>query len=322
MEVLLILTRSISDMSKESVVSGADTLSFFRTPSCGFTTVNYVFKERKIAAMTIQTNKDSSQSQYEGVSAPETMERKAMTGSVTTEASFGIPLFLFAAVCLIWLIEIRSIRLSMLNAAQNAAKSAAEETAVIPVLNTVKLKSDITDLIGEERVERSIIRGGSSGISCWKSHVSPSTGDMMIIVDYDIQLPLPLFGSPAASMREEFTLSAWRGDQTIKQEDGESRIVYVTDNGAVYHEDYHCSYLQLSIRFVPSGELDYMRNEGGGKYHACDKCVFGPAMAGVYITDDGTKYHNSLNCSGLKRSIHAVEYSEAAGKGGCSRCSG
>ena len=82
------------------------------------------------------------------------------------EASIGIPLFLFAAVCLIWMIEVQSIQVSVANAAVSAAKSAAEDTALVPVLNTVRLKSDIIDLIGSDRISRSIIRGGSSGISC------------------------------------------------------------------------------------------------------------------------------------------------------------
>ena len=129
-------------------------------------------------------------------------------------------------------------------------------------------------------------------------------------------------GSPSAELGESFKLSSWTGyeDQGMGSEG--SGIVYMTDNGSVYHDDYNCSYLRLSIRYIPYEELGGIRNESGGKYHACDKCVIGPAMTGVYITDSGTKYHNSLNCSGLKRTIHAVEKSETGGVGGCSRCSG
>lgn len=267
--------------------------------------------------MKRQTNKGTSPLIYERASAPGTKR-----GSVTVEASIGIPLFLFAAVCLVWMIEIRSIRISIHSASINAAKSAAEDTAVIPVLNTIQMKSDIVSLVGEERIERSLIEGGCSGISCWKSYVSPVTGDMEITVEYSVQAPLPVFGDPSADLEEKFTLSGWTGISGTDRNGGDSDIVYITDNRAVYHEDYSCSYLHLSIRFVPAAELDGMRNGSGGRYYACDKCVFGEAMTGVYITEDGSKYHNSLNCSGLKRSIHAVERSQVVGMGGCSRCSG
>lgn len=249
------------------------------------------------------------------------MISRSATGSVTIEASIGIPLFLFAAVCLIWLIELQNIRICIMSAAQSAAKSAAEDTAVLPVLNTIKFKSDMVSLIGEERINRSLIQGGTSGISCWKSHVQPDTGEMSVTIGYKVQLPLPLFNSPSAELEESFVISAWTGSQNQGADTGDSGVVYVTDNEAVYHEDYNCSYLKLSIRFVPAAELDGMRNDSGGKYHACDKCVLGSAMTGVYITETGNKYHNSLNCSGLKRTVHAVDKSEVSGIGGCSRCS-
>ena len=282
--------------------------------------------------MKTYTNKNTSLMTSEGASAPGITKRNMtdkkeqtgavrMRGSVTIEASVGIPLFLFASVCLIWMIEVQSIRISILTAAQSAAKSAAEDTAILPVLNTIKLKKDIISFIGEDRINRSIIQGGTSGISCWKSHVSLSSKEISVTVRYKIQLPLPLFNSPSAELEEHFIISAWTGYQGGRNEN-DAGIVYVTDNEAVYHEEYGCSYLQLSIRFVPASELEMMRNEGGGRYHACDKCVFGTAMTGVYITGTGNKYHNSLNCSGLKRTIHAVEKSEVSGIGGCSRCSG
>ena len=275
--------------------------------------------------MKIQPNKDKNLTKPERASVPgirynnDILNKK---GSVTIEAAFGIPLFLFAALCLIWLIEIQSIKISITAAAQSAAKSAAEDTAVIPVLNTIKLKSDIVSLIGEDRINRSIIRGGSSGISCWKSYVSPATGEMNIKVEYDIMVPIPVIGSPSASLEEKFTISSWNG-RNNEQMGGENReIVYMTENGSVYHEDYNCSYLRLSLRYVPYEELGSIRNESGGRYHACEKCVIGSAMTGVYITENGNKYHNTLGCSGLKRTIYAVKRSEAGGVGGCSRCSG
>lgn len=296
--------------------------SLMRNPH---TLIDQILRKDRIGAMRIQPNKDKNPTKPERASVPGINGTNSILkkkGSVTIEAAFGIPLFLFAAVCLIWLLEIQSIKISMASAAQSAAKQAAEETAVIPVLNTVKLKSDIISLIGEERIGRSIIKGGSSGISCWKSYVSSDTGEMNITVEYEIMIPLPVMGSPSARMEEIFKISSWSGRSNERMGGENSEIVYMTENGIVYHEDYNCSYLRLSLRYVPYENLDTIRNESGGRYHACEKCVVGSAMTGVYITDSGNKYHNSLGCSGLKRTIYAVKRSETGGAGGCSRCSG
>ena len=277
-----------------------------------------IFEKGILTAMKKYTHKSRSQMSSERVSAPGTKN-----GSVTVEASFGIPLFLLAAVCLIWMIEVRSIRISVANASLNAAKSAAEDTAVIPVLNTIRLKSDIVELIGEDRIARSIIRGGSSGISCWKSYVSPFTGDMEVTVEYDIRLPVPMFGSPGAEQKETFTISAWTAAAAAAGKPGKtpgSSMSRTTGRSITKIRIVHT----LSFPSVSFRRTDWTpcAMYGGSRYHACDKCVFGQAMTGVYVTEDGTKYHNSLSCSGLKRTVHAVEKSELAGLGGCSRCSG
>ncbi len=241
-------------------------------------------------------------------------------GSMTVEAALTIPIFLFAVLCLIYLLEIQAIRISVHSAAQGAAKNAAEDIAIIPALNLPKMKSDMVSLIGSDRLERSIIDGGKSGISCLGSWYQPSTGEIHVYVSYKIQLPFPGFMNLKARQKEEFIVKAWTGYEKPDMKDDDGQIVYITDTGSVYHTNYQCSYLQLSIRFLPSSGLPGLRNQSGGRYCPCEKCVHGSAMAGVYVTNNGNRYHNSLNCSGLKRSIRAVKKSEVSGRRACSRC--
>ena len=202
-----------------------------------------------------------------------TRERASAPGvraSVTIEAAFAVPLFMFAVLSLIFLIEIQSIRGCIHAAGSDAAKQVAESTAVLPVLK--------------------------------------------------IKIPVPLMKSPSVKLKDEFKVSAWNGYQKDRKGNEDGQIVYITEKGTVWHSDYQCSYLQLSIQYVQYSELQNMRNEGGGKYHKCEQCVYGQAMNGVYITSYGNRYHNSLNCSSLKRTIRAVHKSKVAGRGGCSKC--
>lgn len=246
----------------------------------------------------------------------------ASNGSMTVEAALTIPLFLFAVLSLIFLLEIQAIRFSVYAAAQSAAKTAAVQAAVVPVVNPFQFQSDIVNAIGAERLDRSIVEGGSSGIHCGTTYFSEKDGIIHVHVRYKVRLPFPGYTGLGTNIKQEFEVKAWTGYEDAGIEDDDGEIVYITDTGGVYHSDYHCSYLQLSIQYVPVGEVSGIRNENGEKYHACEQCVHGMAMSGVYVTEYGNKYHNSLNCSGLKRTIHAVKKSEVSGMGGCSKCTG
>ena len=132
-----------------------------------------------------------------------TRERASAPGvraSVTIEAAFAVPLFIFAVLSLIFLIEIQSIRGCIHAAGSDAAKQAAESTAVLPVLNTIQLKSNLVNLIGEERIERSILNGGTSAISCWKSYWIPGTEEINVVIEYKIKIPVPLLKSPSVKL--------------------------------------------------------------------------------------------------------------------------
>lgn len=251
-------------------------------------------------------------------------ERASVLGSkasVTVEAALTIPIFLFAVMSLIYLFEIQAIRTSIRYAAQSAAKTAAEDIINLPAVNVIKLKSDIVKNIGSDRIERSILDGGSSGIRCSKTYMSVLTGEIHVTVEYAVRLPVPKFMNLTAKYKDTMKVKGWNGYTARDQTSDDDQIVYITDTGLKYHENYQCTYLQLSVRFVPFADLSGIRNEDGGIYRKCDKCVHGSTMAGVYITNTGGKYHNSLSCSGLKRTVRAVKKSEAGALGGCSRCS-
>ena len=95
----------------------------------------------------------------------------------------------------------------------------------------------------------------------------------------------------------------------------------IAENGSVYHLSERCTHLKLSISAIASGQIRTARNENGGRYKACEKCV-GNSQAEdtVYIAREGDHYHNSLGCSGLKRVVNEVPYTEVLGKRRCSRC--
>ena len=97
--------------------------------------------------------------------------------------------------------------------------------------------------------------------------------------------------------------------------------VYGAENGVVYHTEINCTYIRLSISPTSLDQVKNLRNEYGGKYHPCEKC--GRHASGVvFITKDGDRYHSSLECSGLKRTISQVSMEEAGHLRPCPRCSG
>lgn len=247
--------------------------------------------------------------------------RKRWKGSITVEAALAVPIFFLAVVSLLYLMEIMAIQSAIRCGLQSAGKQAMEDAYAVTVLIPSRLEQDIVSAVGQKRLERSIVVGGSSGLSCGKSYMSAATGIGEVKVSYRVRLPIPVFAVPPIVYEESMRIKAWTGYERSGFGSEKDEIVYITETGMVYHKDYHCTHLELSIRMVQASEIDSLRNEGGGKYHKCESCGKG-ASGGVYITNTGDRYHSSLSCSGLKRTVYAVPISEAAGKGACSRCGG
>lgn len=243
----------------------------------------------------------------------------SVKGSITVEAAMAIPLFLFAAVALLYLLEIMAIQTSIRAGMQYAGKIAAEEASCVTVLLPSEVEKNMISAIGAERLERSVVVGGSGGIACGKSRISPRTGIGAICVEYQIRIPIPFYQINKITKTDSIKIKAWTGYEKEGLSVADDTTVYITDTGMVYHKDYHCTYLDLSIRMVQKTKISELRNIDGGKYYACEYCT-GTVGNKVYITNSGNRYHSSLACSGLKRTIYAIPLSDALGKGACSRC--
>lgn len=245
----------------------------------------------------------------------------SLKASLTVEASLTVPIFFFAVLCFCCLLEIMAIQLTVRSAVREVCKKTAEEAYLHPMLLPASMESDIVKIIGEERLNRSMIKEGSGGIDCSKSRMSPATGIMDVSVRYEIRLPVSFFGGIGLSCEENVRAKGWNGYEKEGFSGEREETVYVTETGVVYHKDYHCTYLDLSIQMATTESIGEVRNEAGGKYYPCEKCGAHTSENGaLYITSSGDRYHKTLGCSGLKRSVYAIPVSEAVGKGACSRC--
>ena len=232
-----------------------------------------------------------------------------------------VPIFFLAILCLVYLFESMAIQTSMRSALYSAGRELAKTAYVSPIVSSQKIEQHIVENIGRERIERSIIVGGVEGIDCQKSTSNWGTAEFDLSVCYDLEIPILMFDIPFISCEETIKVKGWNGYVTgLDLPDIEPKV-YITDYGLVYHKDMDCTYLELSVRGVKAEEIENLRNQSGGKYYACRFCKLTPATGDMlYITDYGNRYHNSLECSRIKRNVYAVPLNEVFGLGGCSKC--
>ncbi len=164
--------------------------------------------------------------------------------------------------------------------------------------------------------------------TCEKIALASSVSDDEIWIDISEPQSFKPFYLPAGADLNTVIcrgrVRAWTGRSEGSAQDSEQQggtYVYVTENMSVYHTDSGCTYINLSIQCVSSGDVSGLRNSDGEKYKPCEKCMSeGQDPAHVYITETGNRYHSSTSCSGLKRTVKMVDISEVGGLKECSRC--
>lgn len=258
-------------------------------------------------------------------------------GSMTLEAAFVLPFFLFAVINILFAVNIIGTQ-SRINAALHQvgnkmafAGYVYEKTAgsVLPdslagvALTSLYARGQILEYTGREYLEQSCVVDGAGGISLAGSSVM-GEGDLIDLqVSYRVKPFSSLMGFQGFTMRQRYYGKAWTGyDVTrfVSDSREEDPMVYITKTGIVYHLDRNCTYLNPSVESVLVSAVADLRNQSGSKYRPCEICDGDRARGQVYITSQGSSYHSKIQCPGLKRTIYTVPLSQVEGRGACSKC--
>ena len=153
--------------------------------------------------------------------------------------------------------------------------------------------------------------------------ITEQNGEMIELVKpVWVRPPIAFLGYQGTLLVSCCYMRAWTG-YDVEQKDSaqlpEESWVYLSENGSVYHTKESCTHLMLSIEMVAGSQVDTLRNGDGGRYTSCEKCGTEDCSL-VYITGEGDRYHSTITCSGLKRTVRRVLKTEAEGLPACGRC--
>ena len=265
------------------------------------------------------------------------MNQPVDKGSMTLEAAFALPFFLFAVINILFAVNIIGTQ-SRINAAlhqvgnkmafsgyvyEHTVGGAIPDSVAGVALTSLYARGQILEYTGREYLEQSCVVDGAGGISLAGSSVMGAGNIIDLQVSYQVKPFAALMGFRGFTMRQRYYGKAWTGydvTQYVSDIQQEDPMVYVTRTGTVYHLDRNCTYLNPSVEVVSVSDLADRRNQSGGKYHPCELCDGDRAQGQVYITSQGSSYHSRIQCSGLKRTIYTVPLSGVEGRGACSKC--
>lgn len=236
-----------------------------------------------------------------------------------------LPLFIIFMINIISLFEMIYIHTAMdvaLNQTGKEISVAAKFQNIYEndLLTEAYVKERVWQLVGKDKIANSLIVGNANGIVLLRSEIAKENDVIDLVMTYQVEPWFPFFQVGDMIMINRCYIKAYTG-YNLNDGTSEERRYYVAENGDVYHLCRSCTHLQLSVSMVGEAELDKARNKDGEKYKPCEVC-FDKEMSGghYYIATQGNRYHSSVACTGLKRTIYVVKESGVGNKPLCMRC--
>lgn len=258
------------------------------------------------------------------------------SASITLEAAMVLPIFLFFIISLLSSVEFFRAYCDVTMNLYYAGKETAlyinaldyqqeMDSSVLQAAGDSLLTMGYADHIMQDHFENNhqaadSIREGKEGIAYWYTQSFVSEDIVDLVATYFVTPYCNIFGISDFYLVSRCRLRAWTGyDTGAESELTEERMVYVTETGEVYHLTRSCSYLDLTIMPVDAPEIEALSNVSGQKYSPCSLCGYATVQT-YFVTLSGDHYHSSLSCSGIKRTIYEIHFSERGDRPACSRC--
>lgn len=253
---------------------------------------------------------------------------KVTQASLTVEAALVVPLFLGAILLLLQVLDLYRLQgMLTLSLQESAMELSVMETVLDPGSdeaeeNTLRHVVELAGCIAYAQSHLPNEVTEKESVSLLNSKVD---GNRLILeANYRPKLltgflPIHWFSASARAVVHFFN---GRGPGDFSGADYEAvEMVYVTEYESVYHTNASCSHISLSVHEISSAGLSTARNSSGARYTACEKCVgAGETGITVYISDQGTRYHNSISCSGIKRTVRLVAKDQTSASRICAKC--
>lgn len=261
---------------------------------------------------------------------------KRILAGMTVEAAIVFPVFIIFLLHLGSVIEMirlhNNIQTALYIHGSEVALYGSEidgdenETEVVAdVAAALFIRTSVIKTLGQDYLDNSPLKYGDSGLQMWESKLFTDNDELDVTMTYTVAPLISLVEFVPFRMVNRYFVHIWNG-YGIDEDESElsQRIVYVTEYGQVWHSTLQCTHLNLSIHQVEAEQVGRQRNIYGSRYKACEKCIRDKLPSVLFITNDGTKYHSSIDCPGLTRRIQNISLSDAVKRGyrQCSRCGG
>ena len=293
---------------------------------------NFTNKSAKISLFTRLKNSPGKKKHRRGEASR--CACRSFPASITLETTVVLPFFACFMVFILFFFRIMQVQVCIAQALQYTGRTLAAECSAQAAdteekedrsleagetADFIKAKAMFGTELAKFDCPYGFVSGGLAGIHLLGSDVAGNYIELK--ASYQMKLPVGLVGDISYKVVQEVKCRKWTGYQIGEDGEDSDAWLYFTEYGSVYHTSRSCAYLDLSISAVPLAQVGAKRNQGGGIYHPCELCNGASGGMG-YITKYGSRYHTTLTCSGLKRSIYMIRRSQTQGKPLCKKCGG